>query len=357
MALAVVWTLGPGLIFVPRGLARLGSLPDGRSWRLCWPWASLPPLGSHLLVHFGVAGYSFHYLPALVALMAVGIGRAPIAPSRDLCGSGPGCGFGAGGDARRRSSCSIPADIERPGWRGTSTWRWRAYTRVGLHAEVADRAPRPGGPATRRRSAFPRSTSLKSGRIDGDRHALAARARRYDRPGGVDDRDDAPALRTMAMTARTGVILRLLGPMIEVGCLSSSSRSATGGGRSRGSRSSTRSTPAWRWASPWWSSGLTLSDRARDGRATPAEGTSIDEHPGRATEAAPTSLGRGRGRPPRAGPRTYRYYDLIMAAFVTILICSNLISAPEAGGAESRAGSSSARGSCSSRSATCSATS
>jgi queuosine precursor transporter len=28
-------------------------------------------------------------------------------------------------------------------------------------------------------------------------------------------------------------------------------------------------------------------------------------------------------------PRTYRYYDFIMAAFVTILICSNLISAPK----------------------------
>jgi queuosine precursor transporter len=31
--------------------------------------------------------------------------------------------------------------------------------------------------------------------------------------------------------------------------------------------------------------------------------------------------------PPKTGPRTYRYYDFIMAAFVTILICSNLISA------------------------------
>ena len=30
---------------------------------------------------------------------------------------------------------------------------------------------------------------------------------------------------------------------------------------------------------------------------------------------------------PRHTPRTYRYYDFIMAAFVTILICSNLISA------------------------------
>jgi queuosine precursor transporter len=31
--------------------------------------------------------------------------------------------------------------------------------------------------------------------------------------------------------------------------------------------------------------------------------------------------------PSKGGPRTYRYYDFIMAAFVTILICSNLISA------------------------------
>jgi uncharacterized integral membrane protein (TIGR00697 family) len=29
----------------------------------------------------------------------------------------------------------------------------------------------------------------------------------------------------------------------------------------------------------------------------------------------------------KTGPRTYKYYDFIMAAFVTILICSNLISA------------------------------
>ena len=33
--------------------------------------------------------------------------------------------------------------------------------------------------------------------------------------------------------------------------------------------------------------------------------------------------------PSEGGPRVYRYYDFIMAAFVTILICSNLISAPK----------------------------
>jgi uncharacterized integral membrane protein (TIGR00697 family) len=34
-------------------------------------------------------------------------------------------------------------------------------------------------------------------------------------------------------------------------------------------------------------------------------------------------------RPSRRGPRSYRYYDLIMAAFVTVLLCTNLISAPK----------------------------
>src|SRR4051794_28582123 len=32
---------------------------------------------------------------------------------------------------------------------------------------------------------------------------------------------------------------------------------------------------------------------------------------------------------PTATRRSYRYYDLIMAAFVTVLLCTNLISAPK----------------------------
>lgn len=41
----------------------------------------------------------------------------------------------------------------------------------------------------------------------------------------------------------------------------------------------------------------------------------------------PSAASRPRGPVARDGARTYRYYDFIMAAFVTILICSNLISA------------------------------
>ena len=35
------------------------------------------------------------------------------------------------------------------------------------------------------------------------------------------------------------------------------------------------------------------------------------------------------GRLPKRAPRVYRYYDLIMAAFVTVMLCTNLISAPK----------------------------
>ena len=35
------------------------------------------------------------------------------------------------------------------------------------------------------------------------------------------------------------------------------------------------------------------------------------------------------GHPSKGSPRVYRYYDLIMAAFVTVMLCTNLISAPK----------------------------
>jgi hypothetical protein len=56
MALAILWTLGPGLIFAPRGVARLPGLPDGKKLSALLALSVAPPLGSHLLVHFGVAG-------------------------------------------------------------------------------------------------------------------------------------------------------------------------------------------------------------------------------------------------------------------------------------------------------------
>ncbi|QDV33531.1 queuosine precursor transporter [Tautonia plasticadhaerens] len=45
-------------------------------------------------------------------------------------------------------------------------------------------------------------------------------------------------------------------------------------------------------------------------------------------EAPPSATHRPTGLPKGYG-RVYRYYDLIMAAFVTVLLCTNLISAPK----------------------------
>src|SRR5262249_50271491 len=76
LGMALLWTLGPCMIFVPRGISRILRMPDGRYLAFLLGLSALPALGSHLLVHFGVPGYAFHYVPAMLALVAVGIGRA-----------------------------------------------------------------------------------------------------------------------------------------------------------------------------------------------------------------------------------------------------------------------------------------
>ena len=42
----------------------------------------LPAFASHMLVHFGVPGYAFHYVPALLALCVLGIGAMDCASTR-----------------------------------------------------------------------------------------------------------------------------------------------------------------------------------------------------------------------------------------------------------------------------------
>ena len=54
--MALVWTLGPALLFVPRGAARLWRSNGGWFLGSLMVLAASPALGSHLLVHFGVAG-------------------------------------------------------------------------------------------------------------------------------------------------------------------------------------------------------------------------------------------------------------------------------------------------------------
>jgi hypothetical protein len=137
LTMALLWTLGPGLLAAPRGLARLWREPGGRPIAALLALSVAPALGSHLLVHFGVAGYAFHDVPALMALLALGIGRTP-----DLGGdrSGP----------RRLVALSAvlaaafwfyPTDFARPGLRGSFDLAFARHTRIGLRSRADGRTP------------------------------------------------------------------------------------------------------------------------------------------------------------------------------------------------------------------------
>ena len=160
--MALLWTLGPGLLFVPRGAYRLVVSREVAGSPPLLALSVLPALGSHLLVHFGVPGYAFHYVPALLALTALGIGRTS-ATSPD-----------AWAPARLVALAAFlaavfwfyPADFERPGVRG----RFRPGLRPPDPDRPEDPPPASGPglladaqlattPRTRcRREAGPRST-------------------------------------------------------------------------------------------------------------------------------------------------------------------------------------------------------
>jgi len=140
IGIAVLCTIGPGLLFVPRGIRRLIDLPDGKKLAGLIVLGVTPALGSHLLVHFGVAGYSFHYLPSLAALLALGVGGAGTDPQ-----SVPSllrrASVRLGGLAALMASLFLfyPARIDQPGWRGELDLVAGRYTRAGLKTDLASR--------------------------------------------------------------------------------------------------------------------------------------------------------------------------------------------------------------------------
>ncbi len=132
-SMTLLRTLGPGLLFVPRGTYQLAHQPGGRGLVRLLALSGLPALGSHMLVHFGVPGYAFHDIPALLALTAVGIGRAP-ATSAD-----------ARAPARLPGLAAVfwfyPADFRRPVVRGDFDLAFARQTRVGLRTRPPRRDP------------------------------------------------------------------------------------------------------------------------------------------------------------------------------------------------------------------------
>jgi hypothetical protein len=108
-----------------------------------------PPLSSHLLVHFGVPGYGFFYVPALLALAVLGIGECshattstmtyePSPPDRTRL-AGPrllaSAAFMAG------LFLFYPTDYDQPGWRGSFDLAFARHTRIGLQRPTPSRQP------------------------------------------------------------------------------------------------------------------------------------------------------------------------------------------------------------------------
>lgn len=105
IALALAWTLGPALLVLPRGLRRLGGFGPSALLAL----SVLPALAMHLTVHFGVPGYAFHYLPALLAILALGLSRTP---ADDRVAAARGLVLAA---ILAATFWFYPVDFERPG--------------------------------------------------------------------------------------------------------------------------------------------------------------------------------------------------------------------------------------------------
>ena len=99
--------------------------------------AAIPALGMHLLVHFGVAGYAFHYVPALVALMALGLG-----------GSGEATRLGSGAWRGVAVAATLaatflfyPTDLNRTDFRGDFDLAFGRHTRIGLATRTPSARP------------------------------------------------------------------------------------------------------------------------------------------------------------------------------------------------------------------------
>jgi hypothetical protein len=149
LSMALLWTLGPCLFFVPQGALRLRQTRSGGYLAILLLLTALPPLASHLLVHFGVPGYGFFYVPALLALVVLGIGGCSHGEISTVSSepSWPGRTRRAGprllASAAFMASVFLfyPTDYDRPGWRGSFDLAFARHTRIGLQTPTPSRQP------------------------------------------------------------------------------------------------------------------------------------------------------------------------------------------------------------------------
>ena len=142
IGVALLWTFGPAILIVPRGLVRILSKRCDQCDRFAGMVLILsvvPALCFHLTIHFGVPGYAFHYVPALTALIAIGISR-PSQLSTGRSDLGP---------IRLLTAATVlalvfllyPTNYDRPGMWGDFDLAFGRHTRVGLQTRPPHRNP------------------------------------------------------------------------------------------------------------------------------------------------------------------------------------------------------------------------
>ena len=150
LGMALVWTFGPALLFVPRGTWRLARVAHPRLLGFLLAISAVPALASHLLVHFGVPGYSFHYVPALIILAALGTGRTPKAESERRSFAMASIAFLYESAPTRLIAIAAvlaaifwcyPTDYAQPGLRGNFDLSFCRFTRIGLKTPTPNRSP------------------------------------------------------------------------------------------------------------------------------------------------------------------------------------------------------------------------
>ena len=148
LSMALLLTLGPCLLFVPRGIQRLYRRGNGGILIGIAFLSMIPAFASHMLVHFGVPGYAFHYVPALLTLSVLGIG----ATDRESKSQGevprPFRWFGAAPSRLVTIAALLaalflfyPTDYDHSGWRGSFDLSFARMTRVGLRMPMPNRQP------------------------------------------------------------------------------------------------------------------------------------------------------------------------------------------------------------------------
>jgi hypothetical protein len=150
LGMALLWTLGPALVLVPRGAWRLARIHHPRLLGFLLAISVAPALASHLLVHFGVPGYAFHYVPALLILAALGAGHARTeksdrsafaVPSIEMLSQSALVQLIAVATVLAAMFWCYPTDYSQPGLRGSFDLAFCRFTRIGLKTPDPKRSP------------------------------------------------------------------------------------------------------------------------------------------------------------------------------------------------------------------------